>query len=174
MRRVALLVAALVLCACGASVRTAGLQTPSPSPSPSQSQSLRSFQRLHLVLKDATGSRSIDLSGLVSGGSLLAGGSAKDGQAQTVSAAQRMAFELQVIGFDMVDRPENAELLAEFSIGAVRYDPITGWIADQASLVLRDPQTGRVVFTAFADTRFVTPRVSTLIGRLAESVKARY
>lgn len=119
-------------------------------------------------LVSATGARSVDTAILGSG---VSSTSEKSGSAQTRLALERVEHELLSMGFEVVSDPAEARLRAEFSIGAVRYDPLTGWIADEARLVFRDSASGRVIASYYAETRWITPTVKTLVKRLMGEVR---
>jgi hypothetical protein len=95
---------------------------------------LRSFNKIAVVLQSSSGSTS--LHGAKIGG--IAGGHVMNGNTQAQHALESMKFELMGIGFDVLDEAESADAIAEFSIGAIRYDPLAGWIADQAFLKFKD------------------------------------
>jgi hypothetical protein len=72
----------------------------------------------------------------------LAAASSYDGSSVLPQIQQELQMALEVHGFRFVRTPDQAEVLLAFSIGTVRYDPIIGWVADQASLVISDRETG--------------------------------
>jgi len=143
---------------------------------------------LHLVLENASGAKSSIVTGMsqssvdmtVDGNTLDVESHATrvgtshrmNGENQALIAAQDLAFELTGLGFQLVGSPERAEIIATFTIGAVRYDPLAGWIADQAFLVLRDAHTSKVLVSCRAKTRFVTPTVRTIVRNLAREVRS--
>ena len=52
----------------------------------------------------------------------------------------------------------------------MRYDPIAGWIADQAFLEFYDANTNDFLYAIKTDARAITPIVKTLIQKLTNSV----
>ena len=151
-----------VVAACGASVTALKPE--------SGNDRLRNFNRLYITTVAMSGSDSMDLA---SGGGLISAGG-KHGESQIPFAVERLAFELRRLGFDVVSDRRSADAIAEFSIGSIRYDPISGWIADEASLVVRAADDDRVLASAFAETRWITPTVRTVIRRLAGGIRSSY
>ncbi|HCO94686.1 MAG TPA: hypothetical protein DIU00_12175 [Phycisphaerales bacterium] len=96
------------------------------------------------------------------------------GQDQVIMAAQDIAFSLRQIGFDTVDRTQDADMVVLFSIGTVRYDPLAGWIADRAFIEFKDTKTGSVVCSIKANVQFITPTINTLVKKLVSEVKRYY
>lgn len=131
---------------------------------------LRQYRRLMLVLTDATGSTS--LSGAAVAG--IASGHVMKGEGQAAQALNSLQFEMAAIGFQIVGNPSEAQLVGEFSIGQIRYDPLAGWIADQAILVLKDKATGHTVGLFRAKTSFITPTVNNLVSQIAKAVRQSY
>jgi len=131
---------------------------------------LRQSHRLMLVLTDATGSTSA--SGATVAG--IASGQLMKGEGQAAQALNSLQFEMAAIGFQMVNNLSEAQLVGEFSIGQIRYDPLAGWIADQAMLVLKDTATGNTVAMFRAKTSVVTPTVNSLVSQIAKAVKQSY
>lgn len=86
-------------------------------------------------------------------------------------AAQDVQFQLGTAGFVPTESPSNADLIADFSIGAVRYDPLTGWIADQAFLQIRNAQNQEIVASYRANARWVTPTVGNLVENIMKQVR---
>ena len=89
-------------------------------------------------------------------------------------AAQEIALSLQEIGFDLADKPEDADTLLLFSIGTVRYDPLVDWIADRAFLQFKDRKTGSTICSIRADGQAITPTLRTLVDNLVAEVKRFY
>lgn len=162
--KVALCLAAMVLATmfsgCAATVQ---------SVRPAPGVQLRQYRRLTLMLTDATGSASV--SGAAAGG--IASGHLMRGEGQAAQALNSLQFEMAAIGFQMESRASEAQLVGEFSIGQIRYDPVAGWIADQAVLVLKDP-AGNTVAMFRAKTRGITPTVNSLVSQIAKAVKQGY
>jgi hypothetical protein len=96
------------------------------------------------------------------------------GQEQVLLAAKDLSFRLIEMGFTMTETQEDADAVAILSIGTVRYDPITGWIADRAYLEFKNAQNGQLLCSFKADTRFITPTVNTILKKLMKGVKKLY
>lgn len=92
-----------------------------------------------------------------------------DGEGQSQIAAQNMMFELGRIGFEFVD-PDSADFIALFSIGQIRHDLLAGWIADQAFLEFKNPETSKIIISFKVDTRFITPTVNNIVDKLVEEI----
>jgi hypothetical protein len=174
----------LVSLACGASVRSTLPAEPAAA--------LTGTRRVFVALGTAGAGISSEIVGMgsaasagsaevTSPGSAAAAGSTissgvsstsvKSGAPHAELALQRLQHELIGMGFVLVDDPAQADLIAEFSIATIRYDPLVGWIADEANLVFRESGTRQIVASFHADTRWITPRVGTLVDRLAEAVR---
>ena len=96
------------------------------------------------------------------------------GSSQALLVAQNLSFELAALGFQMVDSQDKADAVALFSIGTVRYDPLAGWIADQAFLVFKDAESGTTLCTLRADTQFITPTVKRITKNLVRAARKHY
>lgn len=148
----------LTLCqACGSSVRATRL---------SPDLQLRAYSPLAVGLVSSSGA--LSFSGIATHGIVAA--NASSGEAQLQLALQSMRFELRAIGFEVLDDTNSAKAIGEFSIGAVRYDPIGGWIADQAFLRIRAKSSGQTVAAYRADGRFITPSVANLVSNVAKAI----
>jgi len=101
----------------------------------------------------------------------IAGGSTMSGLEQAQISVQKMKFELAKIGFVVVNEPDQADALVDFNIGAVRFDPLAGWIADEASVVFLNNK-GETLAHSIADTRFITPTTNSVIRNLSNRIKA--
>lgn len=75
------------------------------------------------------------------------------------------------IQFHVVSPNENPDLIFEFNIGSIRFDPIGGWIADQAILRIRDAKSQETVCIYQAKTIFITPSVDNLIYKIIKKLK---
>lgn len=91
------------------------------------------------------------------------------GEDQAEIVAQNLAFELRSLGLKLANA-EESEVIANFSIGTVRYDPLTGWIADQAFLEFSD-MSGEHILTVRAKTKLVTPTVDNLVKNLIKELE---
>lgn len=148
---------------------------------------LRDIPRLHMVVRTSASATSIVSNSSVSadasvrgdGGNAFATGNAVgDGNvrvsrddAQAELAGRDLAFELGTIGFQLVDRAESADVVAYLSVGRIRYDPITGWIADEGYLEVVNAASGVTLYGVRARPRFVTPTVETIVAELAHGVR---
>ena len=147
-----------LLCGCGVSVRGTG------------GVSLRQYPKLYFVLSTATGAVSVNSAA----GSSISVSHAMSGSSQAMLVAQDLSFELAALGFQMVDSQDKADAVALFSIGSVRYDPLVGWIADQAFLVFKDAESGATISAFRADTQFITPTVKGITDSLVRAVRKHY
>ena len=170
----------IVLLSCGASIK---------SIKPNEVH-LRDFNKVHLLVETSSGAISLPeafldgFSGSVNFEPERAtfGGTksgielthAMPGQEQVLLAAKDLSFQLMEMGFIMTEYKEDADAVAILSIGTVRYDPITGWIADRAYLEFKNAQNGQLLCALKADTRFITPTVNTILKRLIKGVKKMY
>jgi len=114
--------------------------------------------------------------GAISIGEAVAGLSAihiLPGGDQVLIAAQRVEAELLFIGFMVTATPSDATMYADFAIDP-RFDPLGGWIADEAVLEFSDANTGKLLAQYRAGGGFITPSVTTLVSKLAENVAADY
>jgi len=107
-------------------------------------------------------------------GTSLSTARAMSGNEQAVMAAQDMMFGLRKMGFETVDRVDDADAIALFSIATVRYDSLAGWIADKAFLQFKERTTGANICSIKADGQVVTPTIATLIDSLVSEVKRYY
>jgi S1-C subfamily serine protease len=124
--------------------------------------------RVHVRLKTGTGAISVQ-------GTSVAGIRATQimpGGEQAVVAAQRIAFELLSMGFTVTASPSDAAMYADFTIATVRYDALTGWIADEALLEFVDTNTGDLLASYRASGRFITPTVNNLVSNLIDDVRS--
>ena len=99
----------------------------------------------------------------------LASATSFDGSSVLPQIAQDFRMMLEIEGFRFVGDPKDAEVLLEFSIGAVRYDPLAGWIADQASLVVLDRKTEERLEVYQAKSSGITATTNKLIRKLARA-----
>lgn len=97
-----------------------------------------------------------------------------DGNPQVQMASDSFAFECARLGFQVVSCRDNPDLLIEFSIGSIRFDPVAGWIADQAIVKLIDSKSNQVVAQYQAKSGFITPTVENIISRLVSQIKKIY
>jgi len=170
-----------LLCGCGTTVRVN---------LPMGGQALRQYPKIYLMMATASGAVSVNSADLGSAtatasihpggvnasviGSSIGASHAMSGEAQARLVAQDLAFELASLGFELVDKKEQADAIALFSIGTVRYDPITGWIADQAFLVFKDAKTGSTISSFKAEPRFITPTTKSIVRNIMRAVARQY
>jgi hypothetical protein len=141
-----------------------------------QFESRRESTQLRLILKTATGASSVVSKSSAAVGSLFGtvtakSGSTQDtlnGEAQSLFAAQNLAFELGRMGF-VLSEAEDSELSAYFSIGQVRFDRTNGWIADQAFLEFKDKDGILLSSYRMSSDGFVN-KVNDLVRSIAKAV----
>jgi hypothetical protein len=149
---------------CGATVKSVS----------SSNLKLRNFNNIYLVLVDATGATSLSAAGLGGSSSALLSGHKYDGAGQGKQSLQNLQFELMSMGFSIVGDKNKADIIVEFSIGQIRYDPITGWIADQGIVRFIDRNSGAITAMYKAKPRFITPTTNTIVKMLAREIKQNY
>ena len=93
------------------------------------------------------------------------------GDKQANIALEKFVFKLREIGFNVVNNPSKSDAIVFLSIGQIRYDPITGWIADQGSVQIMNTKTEETIAHYIADTRFVTPMIETIIKNLSKKIR---
>jgi len=93
---------------------------------------------------------------------------------QTYLAMENLKFKLFEIGFEIVDNIKDADAIITLQIGTVRFDLLTGWIADEAFLQFIDRRTSKTFAMFHAKTRFITPTVKNIISNLASAIKKQY
>lgn len=178
MRNAVCLLLLLTLTGCGATIHSQLVKKDSR---------LGDYKKIHLMIATSGGSVSVTGAGIGSGfgstnatpsgatvgvvGSSLSVSHAMSGNDQIIMAAQDVAFALRDLGFETVDKAEEADAIALFSIGTVRYDPLVGWIADRAFLQFKENKSGTMVVSIKADGQLITPTVSTLVNNIISEVK---
>jgi hypothetical protein len=181
MRMVVYVLALMTLAGCGATVHSTLVK---------RDAHLGDFKKIHLSIATAGGAVSVTGAGMGSGsasvtgtpsgisgtgvGSSLSVTHAMSGNDQVIMAAQDIAFALDEMGFDTVEKVEDADMVALFSIGTVRYDPLAGWIADRAFLQFKDQRSGKTVLSIKADGQLITPTVGTIVQNLIAEVRRYY
>ena len=161
----AVLVLLLLLCGCGASVK---------GHFPTGRVRLHQYPKLHLMLSTATGTISVNRAVLMSPSGPIGASHVLSGSSQVLIVAQNLSFKLGTLGFQMVDSQGKADAIVLFSIGAVRHDPLAGWIADQAFLVFKDAKSETTLCTFRANSQFVTPTVNRIVENLVDEVGKHY
>ncbi len=125
--------------------------------------------KLHLSMKTATRSYDVDPATMRAsddGSEEYATGA----ELEAIMALEDVAFELKEIGFQLVERPQDADLVGYFSLRSLRRD-LTSWVADQAHLEFRDPDTAAIVAIYRARSGLIVPSVRHMVKRLAESIQ---
>jgi hypothetical protein len=178
MRYISYIIILILLAGCGASTEIQFAK---------KDVKLSDYRKQHVVIMTSGGGVSLSSVGFGSGSAVAkrtGTGAVASGSGTSISvqhalpsddqifmAGQDIAFGLTGLGFNVVDREEDADMLALFSIGTVRFDPLAGWIADRAILQFKDRTTGEGVLTIKADLQFITPTVSTLVENLLDEVE---
>lgn len=180
-RKIFLIILLFNLIRCGASMQSQLLR---------KEDSLRNFTKVHIIIANPGGTISSSNAKIVTGftlkdntpsggvsgmaGSSISAEHAKSGNDQVIMAAQDIAFGLRNMGFQTVNTPEESDLLANFSIGTIRYDPLAGWIADRAFLEFSNPKNGLMICSVKAEVQLVTPTVNKLVKSILEELKQCY
>lgn len=126
-------------------------------------------KKINLQLITSSGAISISAGTLSSGSSVITGGSTMSGEKQAKIVAQDLAFELRSLGLNLTNSPKDSEVLAKFYIGTIRYDPLVGWIADQAFLEFFDSSEQHIL-TVKAKAKFITPTVENIVKNLVKEL----
>lgn len=71
-------------------------------------------------------------------------------------------------GFCLVKSRDDSEVIMQLTLKSVRYDPIGGWISDDAWIDYIDSKNGRSIGKVHAKEQFVTPKLETVVGGLFE------
>jgi hypothetical protein len=74
--------------------------------------------------------------------------------------------ELSSHGFTFVPTPEECSVIAHLRIKSVRFDPLGGWLTDDARIVYSAASSGDELGTVVADENFVTPTVQKVFEAL--------
>ena len=91
-----------------------------------------------------------------------------------LSAAQRVRLELLEIGFSVTDSSPRATMYADLTLSP-RYDPLGGWIADEAALEFIDASNGDLLASYRASgSGLVTPSVNNLMSNLMKDLRVDY
>jgi len=93
-----------------------------------------------------------------------------DAELESVLALEEVAFRLTNLGFKLAARPQEADLVARFGLNGVRWD-LTAWVADQAYLELKDPDTAAIVALYRARPGFLVPTVDDMVAQICDSVE---
>jgi hypothetical protein len=87
------------------------------------------------------------------------------------TSLELLTFELRKLGFNIVQENEAPDVIIEFTIGNVRYDPLVGWIADQAIISFLDGKTRKLKAQFKAGVSFITPTTESLVSKLIDEIK---
>lgn len=131
---------------------------------------LRDYNNIIVNLVSSSGSISYNTVtlGKIDSGQLMTG------EKQGLLALQSLQFELMSMGFNFVTKESLADAIVDFYIGAIRYDVISGWIADQAFVKFKDRKTGQILAFYRAKAQVVTPTVNNIISNLSKVIRRNY
>lgn len=107
-------------------------------------------------------------------GSTISSGDIRSGDRQAEISLEKFKFELTKMGFNVVNDPKQADAYVDFIIGTVSYDLLAGWIADEGVVKFINKNNDQTIAYFVADTKFVTPTVSSIIKNLAARIKRVY
>lgn len=95
------------------------------------------------------------------------------GNEQVIMALQDIGYAMRGMGFEtfVESKADSVDLIALFSIGTVRYDPLAGWIADRALLRIIERKTEKTLVEIKAETQFITPTVKNLVKSIIKELK---
>jgi hypothetical protein len=106
------------------------------------------------------------------GPGVVGGAQALSGVDVVVQALNTIKFELTALGLKVVDSPEDAELIAEFSIDGLQH-LLVGWVAEQAILFIKD-KGGNTLFAFRAKAGGISTDINSLISKIVEAIRANY
>lgn len=135
----------------------------------SQSPGIINGKKIHLQLLTSSGVFSISQGDMSSRSSAITSDSDNREEKHALLVAHNLAFELRLLGLNLTNSPEDSEVIANFSIGTIRYDPLAGWIADQAFLEFQD-SSGQHILTVRAKAKLVTPTVENIVKNLVKEL----
>lgn len=151
----------LVIISCGASVKRT-LTDPNIR--------LREYHKITLNLITGESGTSINIASL----GQLSNAQIMNGNGQEVMALQSLQIDLIDIGFELVEDASIADASIDFSIGTIRYDPLVGWIADQALVIFKEKENGKIIAAFRAKSSGITPTISNIISNLSKNIKDVY
>lgn len=134
---------------------------------PGASAKLEPYSRIYVALGASSGA--VSAHGATGYG--ISSSAISNGASQAEMALEQLKNELLLSGFDVQAEPSSADAIASFSIGEIRFDPLAGWIADQALLVIRDARTSATVASFAAEDNGITATTSALIQELGRVVR---
>ena len=79
---------------------------------------------------------------------------------------QRLIDELEQNGFAFVEDRGDSTVIANLRIKSVRFDPLGGWITDDASLTYSNPDTDAELGRVVANEAGITPKLKWIINAL--------
>ena len=96
-------------------------------------------------------------------------------EAGVAHAFNSLKFELASAGFQVVDNLKDAELVGEFAIDDLYYDPLLAeWTAKHVILVLKD-NMGNTLFIFRAKANWAkTNSIDSLVSKIVEAIRQRY
>ena len=133
---------------------------------------LRNYNKIYVNIVNSSGA--ISMSTISSAELGMGSQHLMQGDNQTKQALESFQFELMKIGFQFVGQKSEADAFVEFTIGQIRYDPITGWIADQATARIHNSENGQIIAYFKTEPRFITPTVKTLVEKLSTEIMKKY
>ena len=81
---------------------------------------------------------------------------------------QELQSQLEARGFRFVATVEESTVRANLQIKSVRFDPVLGWITDDARIVYASTQDGANLGTVVADEIWFTPTIKMVFDALVE------
>jgi hypothetical protein len=149
---------------------TSTIQVVQPSPN----VKLRQYTRIFLYSPYLPSTEAVKGVGTKLGPGFIGGTQAVSGVDAVVQALNSLKFELTSIGFRIVEKPIDAELVGELSIDGLHYNPLVGWVANQAILVIKD-NAGNTLFVFRAKpSGMIASPIDSLISEIAKAIRQRY
>ena len=90
---------------------------------------------------------------------------------QVLLALEGLKFELSKIGFSVVEDKSVSDAIVEFQVGTIRFDPLVGWIADEAFINFIDTKNRNKIKVYYGSGRFITPTVKNILLNLEKAIK---
>jgi hypothetical protein len=139
---------------------------------PSPNVKLRQYTRIFLYSPHLPSTGAVRGGGMRLGPGVVGGAQSLSGVDVVVQALNTIKFELTALGLKVVDNPENAELIAEFSIDGLQH-LLVGWVAEQAILFIKDKE-GNTLFAFRAKAGGISTDINSLISKIVEAIRANY
>lgn len=79
---------------------------------------------------------------------------------------QRLIDELKQSGFTFVQKKDESNVVAHLKLKSVRFDPIGGWITDDAALTYLTTRDGKEMGSVVADEVWITPKLKWVVDAL--------